>query len=151
LDTVAQLEEQRDVNLPAYLKALHNRIETLEKYSATSAEHARQASDLVFTLQNSVKAFEGQLKGLRDEQVMSTKRADEAKFKAAVAASPEGRAYSSAWDEIAAAEAKAKSRFREQYFHGMASTLANLAQQIVEYVAEIKKPDGTRLPGFHES
>src|SRR6266478_5754770 len=33
----------------------------------------------------------------------------------------------------------------------MASNLANLAEEIVEYVAEIKKPDGERLPGYHDS
>ena len=44
-----------------------------------------------------------------------------------------------------------RTRAKEQWFHGVASTLAGLAQQVVEYVAEINKPDGERLPGFHQS
>ena len=37
------------------------------------------------------------------------------------------------------------------YFHGLDSDLANFAMSIVQYVAEVKKPDGDRLPGYHEA
>ena len=40
---------------------------------------------------------------------------------------------------------------KDQYFHGLDSDLANLATQIVDYVAEVKKPDSERLPGFHDA
>jgi hypothetical protein len=40
---------------------------------------------------------------------------------------------------------------KDRYFHGLDSDLANLATSIVQYVAEVKKPDGERLPGFHEA
>src|SRR5262249_36986469 len=60
-------------------------------------------------------------------------------------------AYGGAWQEIADAEKKAATRAKEQYFHGLDSTLANFGATIVQYVAEIKKPDGERLPGFHDS
>ena len=46
---------------------------------------------------------------------------------------------------------KAASRTKDQYFHGLDSDLANLAASIVQYVAEVKKPDGERLPGFHDA
>ena len=106
----------------------------------------------IFSLENSLKAYDGRLKGLQDKRVMDAKRADETKFKAQVMANPQWKAaYGNAWDQIAAAEKKAQTRFKEQYFHGLNSSLANLAQQIVQYVAEIKKPDGERLPGYHDS
>jgi hypothetical protein len=152
LDTVAQLEALRDVNLPAYLKIYKNRLDTLEKYAAESPEHARQASDLIFGIQNSQKALEGQLQGLKDPEVMAAKRESEEKFKAAVDARPEWKAaYGSAWNEIAQAEQKARSRSKEVFYRGMASRLGVLAQTIVEYVAELKKPNGERLPGYRES
>jgi hypothetical protein len=152
LDTVAQLQNERDVRLPAYLKVLHNRIDTLKKYSAESPEHARQAASAIFGLENSVKALDGRLKGLRDEQIMATKRKDEDQFKSRVNGNREWKAaYGNAWDEIAAAERKAATRVKDQYFHGLYSQLQNLAMTIVQYVAEVKKPDGERLPGFHES
>jgi len=60
-------------------------------------------------------------------------------------------AYGSAWQEIADAEKKAATRSKEEYFHGLDSSLANLSMTIVQYVAEVKKPDGDRLPGYHDS
>ena len=99
-----------------------------------------------------MKAYDGREKGLEDKRVMDAKRADETKFKAQVMANPQWKAaYGNAWDQIAGAEKKVQTRFKEQYFHGLNSSLANLAQQIVQYVAEIKKPDGERLAGYHES
>jgi hypothetical protein len=137
---------------PATLKILHNRIDSLKKYSATGPEASRRAMSQIFSLENSLKAYDGRLKGLQDKRVMDAKRADEAKFRAQVAANPQWKAaYGNAWDQIASAEKKEQTRFKEQYFHGLNSSLANLAQQIVQYVAEIKKPDGERLAGYHES
>src|SRR6266566_9810731 len=67
-------------------------------------------------------------------------------------ASPEWKAaWGGAWDAIAEAEKKAASRYKEQFFHGLDSDLANMAPSIVQYVAELKKPDGERLPGFHDA
>ena len=151
-DTQAQLEAERDLYEPATLKILHSRIDTLKKYSATGPEAARRAITQIFSLENSLKAYEGRLKGLQDKRVMDAKRADETKFKAQVASNPQSKAaYGNAWDQIAAAEKKVQTRFKEQYFHGLNSSLANLGQQVVQYVAEIKKPDGERLAGYHDS
>jgi len=152
LDTLAQLETERDFTEPALLKILHRRIDALKKYSTQSPEAARQATTRIFSLENSLKAYDGRLKGLQDKRVMDAKRADEAKFKAQVMGNPQWKAaYGGAWDQIAAAEKKAQSRSKEQYFHGLDSTLADLSRIIVQYVAEIKKPDGERLKGFHEA
>jgi len=151
-DTLAQLETERDLYEPAILKILHSRIDTLNKYAATGPEANRRATTQIFSLANSLKAYDGREKGLQDKRVMDAKRADEAKFRAQVAANPQWKAaYGNAWDQIAAAEKKLQTRFKEEYFHGLNSTLASLAQQIVQYAAEIKKPDGERLSGYHDS
>jgi hypothetical protein len=152
LDTLAQLEFERDVLEPAILKLLHSRIDTLKKYSASGPEASRRATEQIFGLENSVKAYDGRVKGLQDKRVMDAKRADEAKFKAQVAANPQWKAaYGNAWDQIAAAVKKNQTRIKEQYFHGLNSVLASRAQQIVQYVAEVKKPDGERLDDYDES
>jgi hypothetical protein len=151
LDTMAQLELDRDTVLPMELKLLRNRIETLRRYSTTE-EHTRQASSRIFGLENSVKSFTGSLQGLQDKHVMNTKQADEERFQAAVMNKAELKAqFGQAWQEIAAATKKAASRMKEQFFHSMDSDLATKALQIVQYVAEIKKPDGDRLPGYHDA
>jgi len=152
LDTVAQLELERDMIEPNSLKILRRRIHVLEEYSAHGAEQAQRAGSEIFGLENSVKAIDGELKGLLDKHVMDAKRSDEEKFKTLVMSNPEGKSrYGGAWDEIAAAERKAGSRLKERFYHSLDSQLAGRAQTIVQYVAEIKKPDGERLPGFHEA
>ena len=59
--------------------------------------------------------------------------------------------FGGAWEEIAEAERKAAPRAKQQYFRGTDSQLATLGASLVDYVAEIKKPDGERLAGFHDA
>jgi hypothetical protein len=152
LQTVAELEFERDFLLPNQLKLLRDRIAVLQRFSETSSEHAREAASTIFFAQNGVKAYAGELQGLQIPRVMASKRSDEEKFHSAVAAKPElKKEFGTAWDDIAAAEKKMSSRIKERYFHSTDSQLSTLAATIVDYVAEIKKPDGERLPGFHES
>ena len=152
LDTLAQLEVERDVNTPSLLKMLKHRIEVLRKYSALGAEQAREAGSDIFGMENGLKSLEGRLKGLLDSNVWDTKRKQEEAFRAAVLANPQWKAaYGGAWDEIAKAEKKHATRLKERWFHSTGSTLLGLANSIVQYVAEIKKPDALRLPGFHEA
>ncbi len=152
LDTMSQLEMERDSILPNTLLLLRDRLKVLRNYSATSPEHQRQATTPILGFENSLKALDGEYQGLQDKHIMDTKRADEEKFKAAVASNADLKAkYANAWTEIAAAERKFVSRAKEQFFHGMDSQLAGFARTIVEYVAEVKKPDGERLPGYHDS
>jgi hypothetical protein len=124
----------------------------LQRFSASSAEHAREAGSTIFFLQNTVKVLTGELQGLENPRIIANKKADEDKFRAAVTSNPELKEkYGTAWDDIAAAEQKMTSRLKETYFHSVDSQLNSLAVDIVEYVTEIKKPDGERLPGFHDS
>lgn len=152
LDTMAQLTFERDVAEPAILRLIRSRIVVNKEYSAQGAEQAREAMDRLFYLENSRKAYEGRYDGLLDKNVMSKKQQEEDEFRAKVDANPEWKAaYSGAWNAVAEAENKNASRSKELFFHGVDSELANLARTIVEYVAEIKKPDGERLPGYHEA
>ncbi len=152
LDTLAQLEFERDFSLPVSLRSLKNRVEMLRAYSAQGPEQARQAASLIFNLENSIKAFEGSQRGLLDKNILEKKRKDEEAFQAAVLANPQWKgAYGSAWNTIAEAQKKAAGRVKERYFHALDSQLATLAMNLVQYVAEIKKPDANRLPGFHEA
>jgi hypothetical protein len=152
LNTMAQLAFERDIAEPNILKILRHRIAVLKAYSAQGAEQERQATTLVFSLENSRKAYEGRYSGLLDKNVMAKKESEEAEFRSKVMSKPEWKAaYGDAWDAVAAAQSKLASRSKEVFFHGLDSQMANLAKTIVEYVAEVKKPDGERLPGYHES
>jgi hypothetical protein len=151
-DTVAQLAYERDVDNPNLINLLERRLAVLEQYGAGGAEPARQVATRIFGFQNSLKVFEGRDKGLKTPSVMAAKQKDEDAFRAKVMANPQWRAeWGNAWDAISAAETKAASRSKEQFYHGLDSDLANFATNIVQYVAEVKKPDGERLPGYHDA
>jgi hypothetical protein len=152
LDTVAQLEFDRDYFAPNLIKRSKHRIAALMAYAALGEEQSRQASTRIFGLQNGLKAFQGRYKGLLDKNVMNKKKTDEEDFKAKVLGRPEWKeAYGGAWDAIAEAVRKDSTRVKESLFQNLDSQLANLGVRIVEYVAEIKKPDGERLDGYHDS
>src|ERR1017187_8293781 len=149
LDTVAQLETVRDLSMPLTIKNLKNRIAALERYSALGDEQARQTGSTIFSLNNSLKADDGRLRGLLDPGVMAAKQKDEADFRDKVMANPPWKAaYGGAWDAIAAAEKAAGPRTRQRLLRSLDSGLATLSTTIVQYVAEIKKPDGERLAGY---
>jgi len=151
-DTYAQLQFDRDTITPTVIRLLKNRIATLKEYSARGPEQARQAASMIFGLENSRKVYEGRLLGLQDKNLMEKKRKEEDEFKAKVDANPEWKKeYGSAWEKDDRAVEKAKTRINEQFYRGFDSQLATLAINVVTYVAEIKKPDGERLPGFHDS
>jgi Peptidase S46 len=152
LSTYAELEFERDTATALIIQSLKRRIATLKDYSARGPEQARQATTLIFSLENSRKVFEGREEGLQTRSLMDKKHQEEEAFKAKVMANPEWKkTYGDAWDLDAGAINKEKSRVKEQFFRATDSQLAQLAVNIVTYVAEIKKPDGERLPGYHES
>ena len=151
-DTLAQLALERDLVEPKLLDLLKHRITVLKQYSAQGAEQARQATTLIFGLENSQKAFLGRLAGLRDKAVFAKKEQEEADFRSRVAGNPAWQAkYGQAWADIETAETRGKQLFVPSLFRRLDAQQAAFALQLVQYVAEIKKPDGERLPAYHES
>jgi hypothetical protein len=153
LDTLAQIETQRDVTLPLNIKTLERRLQTARAYAALGSEQAREATRQIFLIENSLKAYRGMLQGLRDPSLMAKKQKEEEAFRSLVAGKPAGqRAYGSAWDSIAAAETKQREILKPFRLRSLGwSSLSLMALEIVQYVAEVKKPDGVRLDGFHDS
>src|SRR6185503_17733414 len=80
------------------------------------------------------------------------KQAEENEFRQKIDANPEWKKeYGGVWDTIAKAEEQVKPAIRYQLFRRTDSRLFTIALQLVQYVAEIKKPDGERLPQFHDA
>jgi len=152
LDTVAQLEFERDYFEPNLLKLIRHRLDAAKAYAALGEEQARQTSTRIFGLENSLKAFEGRHTGLLDKNVMAKKKTDEEEFKSKVISNPEWKqAYGGGWDAIAKAMKKASTRVKQSLFESTDSQLASIAARIVDYVVEIKKPDAERLEGYHDA
>jgi hypothetical protein len=151
-DTMAELLVERDVIEPAVTEYLKRRIAAAQAYAAQGQEQARQVGTLIFGLQNSLKVYVGRTEALADKNLIEKKQADEDDFRKQVAANPEWqKEYGSAWDTITSAEALEKPMIKAQVFRRTDSRLFSIALQLVQYVQEIKKPDGERLAQFHDA
>lgn len=151
-DTVAQLLLERDQVLPDYIDYLQTRIKAGEEFGKQAPEQEREVESTIFFLQNSFKAISGEEEALQDKAILAKKQAEEDDLRAKVKADPElEKEYGDAWDEVAQAVELAKPEMKKQIFRRTGSQLCAIALEIVQYVAEVKKPDANRLPQYHEA
>lgn len=102
LMTVAQLEYQRDFYYPFVIRLLQNNADILDRYMKLHPDQRDKHINDYFGYTNSLKAYEGELKGLQTPELMARKVAFEKKFRAAVAADTAlERKYGALWDSIA--------------------------------------------------
>jgi hypothetical protein len=153
LRTVAQLQFLKDVNYPVRLERYKRRIALLQKFAAESPENARIAQEDLFGLQNSQKAINGELEGLRDETLMSrTNMAERQQEKLYMQKNPNGP---NPWDEIAKAMKVERELYNSYVFveamRGYYSELAGDARLIVRAAEEKSKPNGERLREYRDS
>ena len=104
LNTVTDLQYQRDRTLPAALEQLYRREVGYSVFSSRSEENARRAKEELFSVQNSRKAFVGELGGLLDPATMAKKKAQEKKLRDMVANNPDLKEAVDAWDKITKAQ-----------------------------------------------
>lgn len=154
--TVAQLEHQRDHELPELLERMRILRADLEKYSARGPDQARKAQMWLFFIDNSLKANSGELRALLDERAFGLKRAQEQELREKVASRPEWRAeYAPAWEEVERLYAERGDDLRRWTARKGLSmpfvrTLSS-AMNLVLFHEEIARPDGERLEGFHDA
>jgi hypothetical protein len=151
-DTMAQLLVERDVIEPAYIDYVQRRIAADQAFAGQGPDQKEMVESTIFFLQNGLKAFQGRYDALTDKTVMAKKQAEENDLRAKVAANPEWqKEYGDAWSTIEQVEEMYKKEVKQQIYQRTGSTLLTYAVDIVQYVAEIKKPDGERLPGFNDA
>ena len=155
LFTVAELEYVRDQRLPYALERLHALEVLLSSYSARSDENARRAKEDLFGVQNSRKAYIGELAGVLDPKLMEQKQAAEKKLRDAVAARPELKDAVGAWDRIAEAQKIIAENARRynllEVGHGFYSDLFVIARTLLRAADEKPKPNSERLREFGEA
>jgi hypothetical protein len=154
LKTLACLDYRRDVVYPERLAHLRRQREALAAYRARGEEQARRGKTIDFFYGNSIKRTEGELAGLHDAHLIAKKTEQENALREAVAADPAlASEYGSLWDQAAAAYDWATAHDEDiRYRSEMpGSRFLGMALQLVRYGAEIGKPDGERLPGYHDA
>jgi hypothetical protein len=156
LNTMAHLEFLRDHALPANID-LYGRVrEALAAYSAQGAEQERQAKDLLFSIENSLKSWRGQLAGLKDPSLMARKRASEQSLRSAIMAKPDLNArFGDAWDAVEKARRAVlpynMQRVLLEGGLGFYSDAFAHARTLVRWAAESQRPNEQRLPEFTEA
>ena len=156
LDTVAHLEELRDTSIPIILRLLERREELLKKYMAMGEEQTRQSQNELNSVQNALKVYRGQLKGLKDPALMARKTKEEQELRKSIAANPERqKLYGDAWDAIANAHKTYPAYIRERRIFeqggGFNTVLFSYARTLVRMAAESQKPNAERLPEYTDA
>jgi hypothetical protein len=153
LMTLAQLQFQREYTYPQRLKLMERMLAVAKKYAAKGPEEARQAAGMIFGIENGLKVSSGEYEGLKSAGILEKKAAQETEFRKLIDTNPQWKAdYAGAWEQIATAIEKQKTRMKEFSFRRVPGLrLGGIALQIVQMVAELQKPDGKRLDGYHTS
>jgi Peptidase S46 len=155
LNTVADLEYNRDVRYPMALQSLNRREVMLSIYSMRGDEYERKAKEDLFSVANSRKAYYYGLAGLQDAAIMATKVAQEKKLREGVAKNPALKHLAGAWDTIAEIQkiraANAKRYNLLERGQGFNSTLFGFARTLVRAAAELPKPNEKRLREFGDA
>jgi hypothetical protein len=151
LMTLAQLQFQREYTYPQRLKLMERMLAVAKKYAAKGPEEARQAAGMIFGIENGLKVSSGEYEGLKSAGILEKKAAQETEFRKLIDTNPQWKAdYAGAWEQIATAIEKQKTRMKEFSFRRVPGLrLGGIALQIVQMVAELQKPDGKRLDGYH--
>ena len=153
LETMARLEYLRDKALPFRLEQLKRRLAALRAYSARGDEQRRRALDLIFGYENSQKAFLGYHAALLEAKGMARRAAEEQQLRAKLSGDAAlAQATGAPWATISAIQQKLAPRAPEVRLLGFAgSRLLGIAGQIVQYVAELKKPNEKRYEEYVDS
>jgi hypothetical protein len=154
--TVDQLEFLRDVQYPWQIKSLARRVDLLQKFSAQSAENAREAESDMFGLQNSYKAVNGYQGGLLDKDLMANKAVDEKALREYVTSDAKRKQeFGDPWAEISKAVTVQKQMFLPFIYidnlAGFRGELARYARTIVRATEQKQKPSNQRIRGFQDT
>ncbi|EGY01358.1 Dipeptidyl-peptidase 7 [Nitrospirillum viridazoti Y2] len=156
LDTVAELEYDRDVVLPECLVYLAELRGLLLQFSAEGAEHARVAFAKLFAVENAYKARLGQFRALVNPGLIDSRRRAENELRAKVAADPQ---FQQRFGDPWAAIAQAVSHYRAvadrmevvEEGRGPQSDLFAYARLLVRAAEQRQLPDIKRFQEFTEA
>ncbi len=154
--TVAELEFQRDVNLPYTLLYLAELRGMLREFAQSSPERLRTSRSYLRQVENGLKALRGRHQALADPALLAQKRKEEAELRTKVMARPKLKASTAgAWEEIIQALELYRSLLPEYRMKeagdAFQSELFSLARHLVRAAEELPKPNAERLREYTEA
>ena len=153
LNTVAQLEYDRDISYPRTLAMIDNMVEMYSEMILENPERKSELQNRLFMFSNSQKAYKGMLEGLRNPVLMQKKRDFEKNFKAAVMANPDLKSeYGDLWNKIAGSRQRLREVSNKLYALSLnpltTSELFFVAGDVVDLANELKLPEDQRDEGY---
>ncbi|MFP2929419.1 S46 family peptidase [Pyxidicoccus sp. 3LG] len=154
--TIAELETQRDLVLPKTLFFLSEIRGMITEFQRRGPEQKRISNNMLFGVENALKAQKGRHEALLDKKFFAQKVAAEQELRKKVEANPEmKKKYGAAWDEIAKAQAQLVNIRKELNFmeqgQGLSSSLFSIARTLVRSAEEMPKENGQRLREFNQA
>ncbi len=150
LETVAQLEFARDVQLPSAIKRLSELRGRLLRYADESDDHRRMTRDAIRGTENNLKRTWGQHQTLADPGFMEAKRAAERELVA-----KSGAGVDAVVQEIARAQQARRELFpfyeQVEQLAGGSSVLYGYARTLVRAAGARSKPPAERPVEYSDS
>jgi len=149
LNTVAQLEYTRDIQIPYTLDLLAGLIDVYRTLLNNHPDRRAELENRIFGFANSQKAYTGQLKGLRDPILMQKKVDFEKTFKKTIQSDPElNKKYGDLWTKIAQSRKELRGIAFELYGLSTSPFTApeyfNIANSVIKLANELKQPEDQR-------
>jgi hypothetical protein len=151
LITLTQMMYERSYRHPFLVSMLSGQREMLLAIGAQGPEQERQVRQQLFNVENSLKAYSGQLAGLRDTLLVAQKIAWERDLRQRVNAEPQAQQYGDVWDRLAVIQ-------RDKLLLNPVVNLSNaallgaphlaLAGQLSGWLQAAALPDAQRPPAF---
>lgn len=156
LRSVAELEFERDVNLPWLIASLTEQREYISAYAGRGPDEARIASSALQTVENSLKGLTGRRDALRDPEGFAQVAVREVDLQARVRRNRAAtREMGDAWGEVERSQAAYRDQFSAyqnlELRAGERSALFFWARDIVRGAAERPLPNGERLPRYADA
>ncbi len=154
--TIAELEYQRDVAMPKMLFYMSEVRGMVTEFQKRGPEQKRISNNILFGVENGLKATKGRLEALQDKDFFAQKVAAEQELRKKVEANPEmKKKYGAAWDEIAKAQKELRNIRSELAYmeqgQGLSSQLFGIARTLVRASEELPKDNGQRLREFNQA
>jgi hypothetical protein len=152
LITVAQVLYEQQYRHPFLVHLLEGQRTLLQEMAETSPEVAQQVRQQLFEIENSLKAYTGQLAGLRDTLLVGRKIRWERELRQRVAADPQrAQRFGDLWDRMAALQAKkleVSPRLNVANKQLIGAPHLMFAGQLVTYLRESAKPEAEQSAEF---
>ena len=152
--TFSQFLFERDRRIPFSLDWLNTMADALRNFGRGGGDAKRLARDELFRFNNAIKNYRGQLKGLRLEEIVQTKKNSEAQLVSGVVKTSTGKPHDASWRAIQAAQLIKAELYEEHRLlggFGFYSRLFSVARHLYRLSFELSKSNENRLPEYRDS